>query len=55
MMKKGKGYLGHVKPSGKSFGNAYAEDVTGGRNIRSVLNEWPDFSWKAPEKDAKLK
>jgi len=53
MMKKGKGYLEHVKPVGKSFGDPYKADVTGGRNIRSVLNEWDDFSWKASDKGSK--
>jgi hypothetical protein len=38
MMKKGKGYLEHVKNTDKSFGDPYAQDVTGGRNIRSSLN-----------------
>ena len=49
MMTKGKGYPEHVKDTGKSFGDAYADDVTGGRNVRSVLNEWDDFSWKASD------
>ena len=48
-MKKGKGYPSHVKDSAKSFGDAYAQDVTGGRNIRSVLNEWDKDSWEAPK------
>jgi len=32
-MKKGKGYPEHVKDTGKSFGDAYAQDVTGGPMI----------------------
>jgi len=48
-MKKGKGYPSHVKDSSKSFGDAYSQDVTGGRNIRSVLNEWDKESWEAPK------
>ena len=28
------------------FGDPFAQDVTGGRNIRSSLNKWDDFSWK---------
>jgi len=48
-MKMGKGYPSHVKDSSKSFGDAYAQDVTGGRNIRSVLNEWDKESWEAPK------
>jgi hypothetical protein len=52
-MSKGKGYPEHVKDTGKSFGDAYADDVIGGRNIRAVLNEWDDFSWKADEKGKK--
>ena len=48
-MKKGKGYPSHVKDSAKSFGDAYSQDVTGGRNIRSVLNEWDKESWEAPK------
>ena len=48
-MKKGKGYPSHVKDSSKSFGDAYAQDVTGGRNIRSVLNDWDKDSWEAPK------
>ena len=31
MMTKGKGYPEHVKDTGKSFGDAYAQDITGGR------------------------
>ena len=31
MMKKGKGYPEHVKDTGKSFGDPYAEGITGGR------------------------
>ena len=49
MMTKGKGYPEHVKDTGKSFGDAYAQDITGGRNVRSALNEWDDFSWKASD------
>jgi len=49
MMTKGKGYPEHVKDTGKSFGDAYAQDITGGRNIRSALNEWDDFSWKSSD------
>jgi len=55
MMKKGKGYLEHVKNTDKSFGDPFAQDVTGNRNIRSSLNKWDDFSWKASDKGAKLK
>ena len=55
MMKKGKGYLEHVKNTDKSFGDPYAQDVTGGRNIRSSLNKWDDFSWKTSDKGSKLK
>ena len=29
MMNKGKGYPEHVKDTGKSFGDAYAQDITG--------------------------
>ena len=49
-MKKGKGYPENVKETDKSFGDAYAQDVTGGRNIRSALNKWDDYSWKGEEK-----
>ena len=54
MMKKGKGYLEQVKETDKSFGDAYSQDITGGRNIRSALNKWDDYSWIAPE-SGKLK
>ena len=50
MMQKGKGYLENVKETDKSFGDAYAQDITGGRNIRSALNKWDDYSWKGEEK-----
>ena len=50
MMQKGKGYLENVKETDKSFGDAYTQDVTGGRNIRSALNKWDDYSWKGEEK-----
>jgi hypothetical protein len=53
MMTKGKGYPENVRDTGKSVGDAYAQDITGGRNIRSVLNEWDEFSWKADEKGEK--
>jgi|TARA_R110000772_G_scaffold121216_1_gene227517 hypothetical protein len=53
MMNKGKGYPEHVKDTSKSFGDAYKEDVVGNRNVRSVLNEWDDYSWKADEKSSK--
>jgi len=53
MMKKGKGYPEHIKPSGKSFGNAYDKDISGDRSSRAVLNEWPDYAWKMPEKGSK--
>ena len=33
MMNKGKGYPEHVKDTGKSFGDPYAQDITGGRNV----------------------
>mgnify|MGYP003646899270 CR=1 FL=1 len=46
MMSKGKGYPENVK-------DTYANDITGGRNIRSALNEWDDYSWKADEKGEK--
>jgi hypothetical protein len=55
MMKKGKGYPEHVKNTDKSFGDPYAQDITGGRNIRSSLNKWDDFSWKTSGEGAKLK
>ena len=55
MMKKGKGYPEHVKNTDKSFGDPFAQDVTGGRNIRSSLNKWDDVSWKASDKGAKQK
>ena len=55
MMKKGKGYKEHVKDTDKSFGDPFAQDVTGGRNIRSSLNKWDDFSWKASDKGTKQK
>ena len=53
MMQKGKGYLENVKETDKSFGDAYTQDVTGGRNIRSALNKWDDYSWKADNKGEK--
>ena len=46
MMQKGKGYPSHVKDTDKSFGDPYAQDITGGRNIRSALNKWDESSWK---------
>jgi hypothetical protein len=49
MMKKGKGYPFHVKDTQKGYGDAYAQEITGGRNIRSELNQWDDYSWEAPE------
>ena len=49
MMKKGKGYPFHVKDTQKGYGDAYAQEITGGRAIRSELNQWEDDSWKAPE------
>lgn len=54
MMQKGKGYLENVKNTDKSYGDPYAADVTGNRNIRSSLNKWDESSWKAPE-SGKLK
>ena len=42
MMKKGKGYPFHVKDTQKGYGDAYAQDITGGRAIRSELNQWED-------------
>ena len=49
MMKKGKGYPEHVKDTGKSFGDPYAEGITGGRTTRSSLNEWPKETWETPK------
>jgi|TARA_R100000935_G_C2824307_1_gene161468 hypothetical protein len=49
MMKKGKGYPEHVKDTGKTFGDAYAQDITGGRTTRSALNEWPKETWETPK------
>lgn len=45
-MQKGKGYPTHVKETDKSFGDPYAMDVVGSRNIRSALNKWDENSWK---------
>ena len=53
MMTKGKGYPEHVKDTDKSFGDPYAQDITGGRNIRSALNKWDDYSWKSSDKGEK--
>ena len=36
MMKKGKGYLEQDKETDKRFGEAYSQDITGGRNIRTA-------------------
>ena len=44
MMKKGKGYPEHVKDTSKTFGDPYAQGITGGRTTRSALNEWPKGS-----------
>ena len=46
MMQKGKGYPSHVKDTDKSVGDPYAQDITGGRKIRSALNKWDESSWK---------
>mgnify|MGYP003150569149 CR=1 FL=1 len=45
MMTKGKGYPENVRDTGKSVGDAYAQDVTGGRNIRSVLKYMINYLW----------
>ena len=39
-MKKGKGYPFHVKDTQKGYGDAYAQEITGCRAIRSELNQW---------------
>ena len=49
MMQKGKGYPSHVKDTDKSFGDPYAQDITGGRNIPSALNKWDESSWKVSD------
>ena len=49
-MKKGKGYHDHVKPSGKSYGDAFKDDAIGPLEARATLNEWSEYdrNWKFP-------
>mgnify|MGYP001293531569 CR=1 FL=1 len=48
-MKKGKGYLDHVKPSGKSFGDPFKGDTIGQWETTSSLNEWDKGKWDFPK------
>jgi hypothetical protein len=49
MMKKGKGYLSHVKNTDKSIGDPYKQNLTGDYQLRAGLNKWePDSVWEWP-------
>jgi len=48
-MKKGKGYLDHVKPSGKSFGDPPKKDAVSQWERTASLNEWNGGKWDFPK------
>ncbi len=48
-MKKGKGYLDHVKPSGKSFGDPSKKDAVSKWERTASLNEWNVGKWDFPK------